>query len=128
MIRRSQVEEGKKQALLLLQKAQILIDENELNTIDVADFGLQNYPQEGAQMITLLNTERVALKLICLLPGQTLPQGTNSPPSAAAYALPRHKALATRRKRRVRCLLYFQRCALCIGSVYRSECPANYEN
>lgn len=74
MIRRSQVEEGKKQALLLLQKAQVLIDENELNTIDVADFGLQNYPQEGAQMITLLNTERVALKLICLLPGQTLPE------------------------------------------------------
>ena len=42
--------------------------------MEVADFGLGDYPRQGAQIATYVNTDRVGAKVICLLPGQTLPE------------------------------------------------------
>jgi D-lyxose ketol-isomerase len=45
----------------------------------VADFGLGNVPEEGAQILTLHATERTSCKLIVLFPGQTLPEHWHPP-------------------------------------------------
>ena len=74
MIRRKQVEWGRAQALCLLQRARIAVTPQEVEDMEVTDFGLDNYPQEGAQIVTLVNTRKVGYKVICLLPGQVLPE------------------------------------------------------
>lgn len=58
----------------LLDKANILYTLEELEQAEVTDFGLGNYPCEGAQIITFLNTHKVGCKVICLLDGQILPE------------------------------------------------------
>jgi len=45
----------------------------------VADFGLGNWPAEGAQILTLFATERIAGKAIVLLPSQSLPEHWHVP-------------------------------------------------
>ncbi len=44
-----------------------------------ADFGLSNLKLEGAQILTFFNTERISGKLICMFPGQTLPEHWHPP-------------------------------------------------
>lgn len=74
MITKKQVENGRQEALLLLQKANIKFTEEEMRGIEVADFGLGNYPTEGAQIMTFLNTQKVGFKIICLFENQILPE------------------------------------------------------
>jgi D-lyxose ketol-isomerase len=42
--------------------------------MEVADFGLDDYRAEGSQIATFVSTNRVGMKVICLLPNQTLPE------------------------------------------------------
>jgi D-lyxose ketol-isomerase len=58
----------------LLSKARLTLSQKEIGLMEIADFGLSNGRVEGAQIITLFNTSRVAGKVIVLLPGQTLPE------------------------------------------------------
>lgn len=74
MIKRSEVETGREAAVDLLKKAHIMLSDAERMSLEVADFGLTNWPAEGSQIATIVNTDRIGLKLICLLPGQTLPE------------------------------------------------------
>ena len=74
MITRRQYEEGSAAAARLLAAAGIPFSPEELAGIEVTDFGLGNYPAEGAQIITFLNTRKVGYKVICLLEGQALPE------------------------------------------------------
>lgn len=74
MIYRSQVEKGKAFAREMLKKAHVLVHEAEISSMEVGDFGLSNWPAEGAQIVTFVNTDRVGFKVICLMPDQTLPE------------------------------------------------------
>lgn len=74
MIYRSQVEKGRAFAQEMLKKAHVLVQEAEINRMEVGDFGLSNWPAEGAQIVTFINTDRVGFKVICLMPDQTLPE------------------------------------------------------
>lgn len=74
MIYRSQVEQGKAYTRMMLRKADVLASEKEIDSMEVGDFGLSNWPTEGAQIVTFVNTDRVGFKLICLMPDQTLPE------------------------------------------------------
>ena len=61
-------------ALDLIDKAGIVITIEERGKIAVADFGLSNIYEEGIQILTLFETERIAGKLLILLPEQTEPE------------------------------------------------------
>lgn len=71
---RSQIIEGKRRASPLFRRCGVPLAEAEIESMEVGDFGLNNWPDEGAQIVTLVGTDRVGLKLICLLPGQVLPE------------------------------------------------------
>ena len=42
--------------------------------MEVADFGLSELEQSGAEILTLVNTEKIAAKLLVLFPNQTEPE------------------------------------------------------
>lgn len=74
MIFRSQVNWGCERMIEKMKLAQIKVSDYEIENIEVTDFGLNNYPAEGAQIITFVNTRKVGFKIIHLLPGQILPE------------------------------------------------------
>lgn len=61
-------------ALALLSKANLPLTKKELDSMELAGFGLGHPEIEGAQIVTMFSTSRVAGKVIVLLPGQTLPE------------------------------------------------------
>ena len=74
MITREQVNAGRRVAGELIEKSGLHVTDKEMDNLEVADFGLENYPEEGAQIITFLDTKKVGYKAICLSEGQTLPE------------------------------------------------------
>lgn len=64
----------RERAARAIRDAGIALRPGEEEGIDVADFGLSAFENEGASMLTLVDTERIAVKLIVLLPEQTLPE------------------------------------------------------
>jgi D-lyxose ketol-isomerase len=62
----------------------VIIRQEEIAQMEVADFGLDELAHSGAQILTLVSTEQIAVKLIVLLPEQTLPEHTH--PSVGDYA------------------------------------------
>jgi len=74
MINKAQLKTGQATARDLIKKSGLLVTEAEFAEMEVADFGLNNYPTEGAQIITFLNTEKVGYKAICLAKRQSLPE------------------------------------------------------
>ncbi len=57
-----------------LQEAHIVLSDEEISKIEVADFGLGKLKQVGLQLITYINTERVCAKELVLYPHQTCPE------------------------------------------------------
>ena len=58
----------------MILTAGIQISQNEAANIEVVDFGLKDLKKEGAQILTLLQTQRISVKIIALFPGQTEPE------------------------------------------------------
>jgi len=58
----------------MIREAGIVITDEEAGRVEVADFGLSRLDQEGAQILTLVATDRIAAKIIALFEGQTLPE------------------------------------------------------
>ncbi|UCF93616.1 MAG: hypothetical protein JSW39_05495, partial [Desulfobacterales bacterium] len=79
MLKREEVEAAQRRAAAMIRQAGIVITEAEQDRIAVADFGLSRLAAEGAQILTLLETARVALKIIALFPQQTLPEHWHPP-------------------------------------------------
>jgi D-lyxose ketol-isomerase len=79
MITRVEFESAIKEAAQLLSKAGVSIRSDELECMEVADFGLGELQQSGAQIVTLVDTEQIAAKLLMLLPRQTLPEHLHPP-------------------------------------------------
>jgi D-lyxose ketol-isomerase len=74
MIRRKELEEVQKRTAEMIKKAGIIVRDEEMPNIAAADFGLSHLQKEGAQILTLLETERVAFKILTLFPYQTEPE------------------------------------------------------
>lgn len=74
MITEACMQEAKKRAGNMIREAGIRFSNQELESMDVADFGLSNLWVEGAQILSLLETEKLACRVIALFPGQTEPE------------------------------------------------------
>lgn len=74
MITRKEFIKSRDKAAQMMREAGIIINQNEIDDMDVADFGLNDLALEGGQMLTFFNTSRVSAKVIALFPGQTLPE------------------------------------------------------
>jgi D-lyxose ketol-isomerase len=74
MITRSEQESARKRAAEILSNAGVVVRQGEIDQMEVADFGLSELEQSGVQIVTLVDTEKIAAKLLVLLPHQTEPE------------------------------------------------------
>lgn len=74
MITNKQKTEAQQRAAEMIRAAGILIRDDEIDNIEVADFGLGQLEREGIQVFTMVNTDRLAAKVLVLFPNQTEPQ------------------------------------------------------
>ena len=74
MITAKQKREAQVRAAALIRASGIPVSREEQDSIEVADFGLSRLEEEGAQILTWVQTDRMGAKVIALLPGQTLPE------------------------------------------------------
>ena len=74
MITRAEQESARRRAVELLEQAGIVARRDELEGIEVADFGLGELEQSGVQILTLVDTEQIAAKVLVLFSDQTEPE------------------------------------------------------
>lgn len=74
MITKKQRKEFGDLAQSMIIKAGIVLTQKEIDSMDVADFGLNHLETEGAQILALADTEYLSIRLIALLPCQTEPE------------------------------------------------------
>ncbi len=74
MITRAELNEACEIALTMIDDAGIQLTKKDKNKITAADFGLSQLFKEGIQILTMFDTERVAGKILVLLPYQTEPE------------------------------------------------------
>jgi len=73
-MKREDVEQLQAEAAALLRKASIAFTEQEKNSMEVADFGLDDIRNVGLELIVYENNERYCAKELILLPRQMCPQ------------------------------------------------------
>lgn len=54
--------------------SKIVLTDEELASVDYADFGLDNWEEEGLNLILYVNNERYCAKEMAMLPNQTCPE------------------------------------------------------
>jgi len=74
MITKSEKEEAQRRAAVMIREAGIQLKDSEVETIEVVDFGLSNLEAEGVQVFNMVNTDRLAAKVLVLFPNQTEPE------------------------------------------------------
>ena len=74
MITRAELKESCEKTLKMIDAAGIHLSEKESAKITAADFGLCRLSEEGIQILTMFETDRVAGKILVLLPYQTIPE------------------------------------------------------
>jgi len=74
MITRQQKIEAQIRAAAMIRNSGIQINDEEIATIEVVDFGLSNLETEGIQVFNMVNTDRLAAKILVLFPYQTEPE------------------------------------------------------
>ncbi len=74
MITRTEFKKSCDKALRMIDAAGIQLSESERTKITAADFGLSRLRNEGIQILTMFETDRVAGKILVLLPNQTIPE------------------------------------------------------
>ena len=79
MLTRKRYSEIQQKAIELIDKAGIYITPAEREKIAVADFGLSDIYSEGIQVLTFFETDRIAGKILVLLPNQTEPEHWHPP-------------------------------------------------
>lgn len=79
MITKEQQKTAQKRAAEMIRQAGIKITEKEANSVGIVDFGLSNLEKEGVQVITLIQTERISVKVLVLFPNQTEPEHWHPP-------------------------------------------------
>ncbi|MEJ2282298.1 MAG: hypothetical protein P8X85_01740 [Desulfobacterales bacterium] len=79
MLTRAEQAHAQKRAAEMIRKAGITITDTEAQSIEVVDFGLSNLEKEGVQVLTLVQTERISIKVLVLFPNQTEPEHWHPP-------------------------------------------------
>lgn len=79
MITKAEQTEAQRHAAEMIRRAGITITDAEANSIETVDFGLSNLEREGVQVLTLVQTERISVKVLVLLPSQTEPEHWHPP-------------------------------------------------
>jgi D-lyxose ketol-isomerase len=74
VITRAELESARKRAAKMLERAGIVARPEELEKIEVADMGLSELEQSGVQILTLVDTEQIAAKVLVSFPWQTEPE------------------------------------------------------
>jgi len=79
MITRKIYNEVQEKSIALIEKSGLYFSYEEKKKIAVVDFGLSDIYNVGVQILTFFETERIAGKLLVLLPNQTLPEHWHPP-------------------------------------------------
>jgi D-lyxose ketol-isomerase len=79
MITRAQAESARRQAAELLEQAGVVASERELRKMEVVDLGLGELEQTGLQILTLVSTRAIGVKVLVSLPDQIFPQHKHPP-------------------------------------------------
>jgi len=79
MILRSEAKKAQGRAAELIRKAGFVITPDEERKIDPVDFGLGRLEIEGAQILTIVQTDRISVKLLAQCSRQTLPEHWHPP-------------------------------------------------
>ena len=74
MLTRKVFETAKQTAFEMIRDSGIQILPEEIDKIDVADFGLSDLPSEGIEVFTMFATDRISAKVLVLFPNQTEPE------------------------------------------------------
>jgi D-lyxose ketol-isomerase len=74
MLKRADYVAAQHRATAMIKKAGICVTDAETQKVEVADFGLGQLNVEGAQILTFVATDRIAVKVVALFPNQTLPE------------------------------------------------------
>ena len=74
MLTKSEIAARQQQATALFEKAGIFITEEECTSIEIADFGLDDFEVTGLGVLVYVNTDRCCAKELAMWPGQTCPE------------------------------------------------------
>lgn len=74
MISYTESEKLKDKAAELIRESGISFTQEEKMKMDTADFGLSNILSEGAEIMTLALTDKIAFRVVALIDGQTEPE------------------------------------------------------
>ena len=79
MITRQEQRTARRRAADMIRKAGVHITNQEAEGIEVVDFGLSRLAQEGVQVLSLVQTGRISVKVLALFPNQTEPEHWHPP-------------------------------------------------
>jgi len=79
MLMKQQQQQARRQAGEMIGRAGIHVTDQEAEGIEVVDFGLSRLEKEGVQVLTLVQTERISVKVLALFPNQTEPEHWHPP-------------------------------------------------
>ena len=79
MISNEQRDRLRERALEYLQRAGIALRRDEVEQMEVADFGLGEVESTGLEIVVYVNNDRYCAKELVLFPGQTCPQHRHPP-------------------------------------------------
>jgi len=79
MITRREQKEFLDEAVEYLKKAGIVVTQKEIDSIEIADYGLSDLKNSGLAILVYVNTDRVCAKELIMLPNQTCPQHRHPP-------------------------------------------------
>lgn len=79
MLTKEEHQQAQENAYSLFEKASIILTEQEKDSIEVADFGLNDLTAQGLQLITYINNDRYCAKELVLFPNQTCPEHKHPP-------------------------------------------------
>jgi D-lyxose ketol-isomerase len=74
MVTKAQHDEAQRMAAAYFEKTGIVLTQAERESIEVADFGLDDLSRTGLELVTYINTARVCAKELILFPMQTCPE------------------------------------------------------
>ena len=78
-MKRSEVLEARKRAAEMLADARIAITPEEIENLEVADFGLGRLESEGLEIVVYQNNDRYCAKELVVFPCQTCPEHRHPP-------------------------------------------------
>jgi D-lyxose ketol-isomerase len=79
VITRKQQKAAQERAADMILRSGIAVGKEDRGRIEVVDFGLSHLEAEGVQVLTLVQTERISVKVLVLLPNQTEPEHWHPP-------------------------------------------------